>query len=97
MADYKAFLEQLFGKVGVESDKSFHPFISHDPEGDCIQFFTKPDSYHAKRLNDLLTVYLSHETGEVTGAMIKGAKRFWRETLKKLEKEDNICNYWITL
>jgi hypothetical protein len=44
----------------------------------------KPDPFRAERVDELVTVYLSQETGEVIGSLIKGVSKFCNEILKKV-------------
>jgi hypothetical protein len=57
----------------------FRPQAYYDPDGDCIEFVAAPDSFYAERVDDLLTVYYSHDTREIVGSLIKGVKRFLGE------------------
>lgn len=54
----------------------FEPTAVYDPDGDCIEFVAKPDPFIAERIDDLVTVYTSQETGELTGSLIKGVSKF---------------------
>jgi hypothetical protein len=63
--------------------EQFRPTATYDPDGDCIEFLTKPDPFYAERVDDLVTVYYSQETGDVVGSLIKGAGRFCAEYTKK--------------
>jgi hypothetical protein len=56
--------------------EQFRPTASYDPDGDCIEFLAKPDPFYAERVDDLVTVYYSQETGEVIGSLIKDVARF---------------------
>ena len=47
------------------------PTATYDSDGDCIEFLAKPDPFYAERVDDLVTAYYSHETGEVMGTLIK--------------------------
>lgn len=58
---------------------AFKPTATYDPDGDCIEFLAKPDSFYAERVDDLLTVYYSQETDEVIGSLIKGVSAFCRK------------------
>ena len=58
----------------------FKPHAYYDADGDCIEFVTAPDTFYGKRLDDLVTVYLSNDNNEVMGGLIKGAKRFIRNS-----------------
>jgi hypothetical protein len=59
----------------ARSRDQFRPTATYDPDGDCIEFLAKPDSFHAERIDDLVTVYYSQETDEVIGALIKGVSK----------------------
>jgi hypothetical protein len=61
----------------------FEPTAEYDPDGDCIEFLAKPDSFYAERVDDLVTVYYSQETNEVMGSLLKGVKSFCSEMLVK--------------
>jgi len=62
----------------------FQPTAIYDPDGDCIEFLAKPDSFYAERVDDLVTVYYSHETGEVIGSLIKGVSGFRAKLLETM-------------
>src|SRR5947209_19236904 len=62
----------------------FRPTATYDPDGDCIEFLAKPDAFYAERVDDLLTVYYSQETGEVVGSLLKGVSKFCQEVLEKM-------------
>jgi hypothetical protein len=64
--------------------EQFEPTATYDPDGDCIEFLAKPDPFYAERVDDLVTVYYSQETNEVTGSLIKGVSRFCNDFLKKM-------------
>jgi hypothetical protein len=64
--------------------EKFKPTAMYDPDGDCIEFLAKPDPFYAERIDDLVTVYYSQETGEVIGSLIKGVSRFCDEVLTKV-------------
>lgn len=62
----------------------FKPSATFDSDGDCLEFIAKPDSFRAHRIDDLVTVYYSHETGEIVGSLIKSFSRFHQEVLQKV-------------
>jgi hypothetical protein len=68
----------------AKSADQFRPTAVYDPDGDCIEFLAKPDPFYAERIDDLLTVYYSQETGEVVGSLLKGVSRFCRQMLEKM-------------
>jgi hypothetical protein len=61
----------------------FQPTATYDPDGDCIEFLAKSDPFYAERVDNLVTVYYSQETGEIVGSLIKGISRFFQEFSKK--------------
>jgi len=64
--------------------QQFEPTATYDPDGDCIEFLAKPDPFYAERVDDLVTVYYSLETGEVTGSLIKGVRDFQSQISKTM-------------
>lgn len=74
------FAEQMM--LLARPAEQFEPTATYDPDGDCIEFLVKPDSFYAERIDDLVTVYYSQETGEVIGSLIKGVRRFRDKLLK---------------
>ena len=78
--------------------EQFKPTAIYDPDGDCIEFLAKPDSFYAERVDDLVTVYYSQETNEVTGSLIKGVRGFCEkiyQTMPGLKIE--IRDGWVRL
>jgi hypothetical protein len=63
--------------------EQFRPTATYDPDGDCIEFLAKPDPFCAERVDELVTVYYSQETGEVVGSLIKGVAQFCQDFSKK--------------
>jgi len=59
--------------------EQFEPTAIYDPDGDCIEFLAKPDSFYAEQVDDLVTVFYSQETSEVVGSLIKGVSAFWKK------------------
>ncbi len=68
----------------ARSAEEFKPTATYDPDGDCIEFLAMPDPFYAERIDELVTVYFSQETGEVIGSLIKGVSKFCRDVLQKL-------------
>jgi hypothetical protein len=62
----------------------FEPTAIYDPDGDCIEFLAKPDPFVAERIDDLATVYVSQETGELIGSFIKGVSKFCSEMAQRM-------------
>ena len=73
-----------FAKGLAKPTEKFAPAATYDPDGDCVEFLAKPDSFYAERIDDLVTVYYSHETNEIVGSLVKGVSRFYRNILKKI-------------
>lgn len=48
----------------------------YDPDGDCIEFLSRPEEFWAERIDDLVTVYYSERSNEVIGSLVKGVSRF---------------------
>jgi hypothetical protein len=63
--------------------EQFRPTATYDPDGDCIEFLAKSDPFYAERVENLVTVYYSQETGEIVGSLIKGVSRFCQQFSKK--------------
>lgn len=76
--EFLAEMESMFGPP-----QEFRPTVTHIAEGDCIEFFARPGSYHARRLDDLVTVYLSRDNDELVGSLIKGVSSFCHKVLVK--------------
>lgn len=62
----------------------FESTAVYDPDGDCIEFLAKPDPFRAERIDDLVTVYYSQDTGELMGSLIKGVTRFCDEMSRRM-------------
>ncbi len=59
----------------TEPAEPFRPTATYDPDGDCIEFLVSPDPFYAERVDDVLTVYYSQETGQVIGSFIASCGR----------------------
>ncbi len=70
-------------KLLAKSAELYRPAAIYDPDGDCIEFLAKPDPFYAERVDDIVTVYYSQETGEIVGSLIRGVSRFCREFSSK--------------
>ncbi len=62
----------------------FKPTAVYDSDGDCIEFLAAPDPFCAERVDDVVTVYDSQETGEVVGSLIKGVSKLCEDTLQRM-------------
>ncbi len=68
----------------AEPAEQFKPTAAYDPDGDCIEFLAGPDPFYAERVDDLVTVYYSQETGQVIGSLIKGVSKFCSALSEKM-------------
>ena len=57
----------------------FEPTALYDEEGDCIEFLAKSDAFYAKRIDNLVTVYLAEGSNEIIGSLIKGVSEVLRQ------------------
>jgi len=64
--------------------EEFRPTTTYDADGDCIEFLAKPDPFYGERVDDLVTVYYSQETGEVVGSLLKGVSGFCKSILERM-------------
>lgn len=58
--------------------KGFQPIPQDFAKGDFLTHYFKDARCHSKRVDDLLTVYLADDTGELVGCKIKGVKHILR-------------------
>ena|ERR1700722_7525813 len=72
-----------FAKGLAKPTDKFEPAATYDPDGDCIEFIASPDSFYAERIDDLVTIYYSHETNQIIGSLLKGVSRFCESVLEK--------------
>ena len=52
------------------------PYANYNVNGDCIEFFLSADQFYGERIDDLITVYVSEETGKPVGGLLKGVQGF---------------------
>jgi len=52
--------------------KTFQPQTYYDAHSDSLEFVLRPDDFYAERVDQLVTVYYSRETGEIIGSFLKG-------------------------
>ncbi len=67
--------EDLMDYVRTHPAKGFTPKPYYSTVGDCIIYYATNEDCYARRLNSLLTVFLSMETNKVIGCKVKGVKR----------------------
>lgn len=78
--------EEFAAQVAELAKKAGQPQATavYDPDGDCIEFLARPEPFYAEQIDELVTVYYSQETRDVSGSLIKGAPKFCSEILKRL-------------
>ena len=70
----QSFAEKVMGIAG--SADTSEAGVYYDRDGDCIEFLARHEPFRAERVDDLVTVYYSEETGDVIGSLVKGVSRF---------------------
>jgi hypothetical protein len=76
-----AFAQRILAVVSSEPWSGPQAFFNSD--GDCIELLLSNDSYRARRLDSLVTVYENRDTGELVGALVKGVRGFIGEIVKR--------------
>jgi hypothetical protein len=64
--------------------EQFRPTAYYDRDGDCIEFLARPDNFHAERVDKLVTVYISEQTGEIIGSLLKGVDQLCSSLSERL-------------
>jgi hypothetical protein len=64
--------------------KGFRARPYYSVAGDCVIFYASNERCHAKRINELLTVYVSVESDKAIGCKIKGVRRLILSRFGKL-------------
>jgi hypothetical protein len=67
-------METLTEYLKAHKPLGFSPRPRYIKEADAIVFFFKADESYAKRLDDVVTLYLSTEEDSLVGCKVKGAK-----------------------
>jgi hypothetical protein len=67
---------ELLDIAGQPSDYRARAY--YDPDGDYIEYLSKPDSHDDERVDSLVTAYYSIDANELIGAKIKGVKALLR-------------------
>lgn len=62
----------------------FDRVATYDRDGDCIEFFINSDPFYAERIDDLVTVYISQDTGELIGSLLKGVSKFCADIMERM-------------
>ena len=80
-ANQNNFSESLLQRCEVVEECSF-PRAYYDQDGDCIELLFRNESYYARRVDELITVYCERGSNEPVGALIKGVRAFIDEFLQ---------------
>lgn len=78
----KSFADTL-DAILAEPSCEFTPSAYYDKDGDCIEFIARPEPFYGKRIDELVTVYLSQESDEVVGALVKGVAAYCSKMSKQ--------------
>jgi len=65
-------MEDHFLKAFVSGESRFSPEPWYNPHGDCITYTTVDEEVIAQRVDELLTIYISADSGKPIGFQIKG-------------------------
>jgi len=76
-----SFAQRILASVGTEPSCGPRAFFNSD--GDCIELLLSNDSYRARRLDSLVTVYENRDSGELVGALVKGVRGFISDIVKR--------------
>ncbi|MBM3878998.1 MAG: hypothetical protein FJ387_04665 [Verrucomicrobia bacterium] len=99
-------MEKHFLSAFVEGTERESPKPWYNPDGDCIVYQFGDEAIVADRVDEILTIYRSVETGKSIGYQIKGVcalgRKFGRDTLivncrqdREELKEISLC--WLLL
>jgi hypothetical protein len=80
--------------------EAFHPIPHYFPTGDYLTYYFRDLPCHAKRVDDLLTVYLAFDTNELVGVKIKGVKALLQELGAfgvRIDRADVSLDVFVTL
>ena len=73
LSDFDDYLKQ-----GLENMGPFRPKPYYEPTGDSVIFYIRDVQSYAKRLNPILTLFLSADDESLVGCEVKGVKRLLR-------------------
>lgn len=72
-AGLNEYFDSLRSEVG-----EFTPRPYYEPEGDSLIFYARNEQSYAKRINSLLTLFLSSQDNSPIGCEVKGVQRMLR-------------------
>jgi hypothetical protein len=62
----------------------FKPMVTYDRRDDSIEFLAANDNYRVERIDSLVSVYCSRESGDIIGSLIKGVSGLLKDILQKI-------------
>jgi hypothetical protein len=77
----KNFAEEVLARVPAQPP--VFPQVNYDPDGDCIEFLVSDESFYAKRIDALTTIYYGQESNGVVGALITGVRKFLAQVVTR--------------
>jgi hypothetical protein len=69
MTDIHEFLETL-----SVSTEPFRPFVFHNIDGDCLEFYVSQNNFYGKYIDNYLSILLDMDTDEIVGFIIDNIK-----------------------
>jgi hypothetical protein len=88
MADELTATNDLMEYVKQNPAEGFKARPYYSPLGDCLIFYATDEDCYARRVNELLTVYLSMKTQKVVGCKIKGIRHIIMPSLGSFFKPE---------
>lgn len=74
MVEINDLEKELIEEFG-EPVEAFQPHAYYDPDGDCMEFQVGNNPFHARRLDNWVTIYYDDETDEIVGGQIKNVQQ----------------------
>jgi hypothetical protein len=71
-------VQNLTSYLKESRPEGFRSVPHYFPSGDYLTYFVSDEPYYAKRLDDVITVYLTFDTHELIGCKVKGVKHILR-------------------
>jgi len=65
------------------AEKPEFPLSRYDEDSDSFEFISSGADYYAERLDSVVTLYRSEETGEIVGVFLEGLGKMVRQVVQK--------------
>lgn len=78
--------EELKEYLKERQAEGFQPRPYYSPPGDCVIFYASNERCYAKRINELLTIYMTMEGDRPVGCKIKGVRQLILNRFGRLVK-----------